>query len=566
MRRSRRVVVLTVVAIACGALIVGTALLGLRQPDQSLSELTNRVIPASSALKGVAGESATAQRLYIESLDQHSAERAGLIADSQTAGSRRSTSWREYRSLAYDSPEERRLQHQYVELNLESNTAGAVAFGLVDSSDRAAFDTALVYERELFEQALALVQKIDANFYVPRGEALLHQTRGGLSDTQTWILVVFGIVLAGGIVNALVLLRGALIEERVNRKRERERGVVERRANLETQLQRGLEMEPNEESTYEVIEAALGGVRTEHPVELLVADASRAHFRQVLSTDAEAMGPGCPVPSPAECPAAASGQTRIFLSARRLDACPFLRNREGDPCSAACVPVSIVGTATAVIHTTGPDNEPPEAEQLTELELVARKAGDRIGYLRVLARTETQARIDVLTGLFNRRSLEQQTREVIDKGEQFVVAFADLDHFKNLNDEFGHETGDRALRLFGRVLRDSVRPSDIPSRYGGEEFVVVLPDCQLADARIVADRVRERLTSAIHASTVPAFTVSIGLAASEPPETLSETVARADAALLHAKGAGRDRVVMWNEMLAPEPAPPVEVAIPVSES
>jgi diguanylate cyclase (GGDEF)-like protein len=333
--------------------------------------------------------------------------------------------------------------------------------------------------------------------------------------------------------------------------RERERERDERRANLETQLQRGLEMEPSEESTFEVIRAALVQVRSDHPVELLVADSARAHFRQVLSTDVEHGGPGCPVTSPVECPAASSGQARVFMSARRLDACPFLRNRDGEPGSAACVPVSIAGVTTAVIHTTGPEGAPPDAEQLDELELVARKAGDRIGYLRVLARTETQARIDVLTGLFNRRSLEQQAREVVERGEPFVVAFADLDHFKDLNDEYGHEMGDRALRLFGRVLRDSVRPADIPARFGGEEFVVVLPDCRLPDARIVADRIRDRLASAITGSTVPGFTVSVGLAASEPSESFADTVARADEALLDAKGTGRDRVVSSVDVPAP---------------
>ena len=566
MRPSRRVLVLTVVAIACGALIVGVTIVGLQPPKAAVRELEQRVFPARFALNKASSIDAESQRLFVSGLNGPEDQRAVLVAESQAVSTDGSSQWEKYQGLAYGTPAERRLQREYLDLGLEAQKTGATLYGLSNDKSSSAYQAEFAHIGDLASRRRVIIDQINARFYEPRVESLLEDAKGGLDDTEQLVLIVFGLVLVGGLVNAWTLLRGALVEERVSRNLERERSVVERRANLETQLQRGLEMEPNEESTYEVIEAALADVRTEHPVELLVADSSSAHFRQVLSTDSEAKGPGCPVPSAAECPAAASGQTRIFLSARRLDACPFLRNREGDPCSAACVPVSIAGVTTAVIHTTGPDNEPPEAEQLTELELVARKAGDRIGYLRVLARTETQARVDVLTGLFNRRSLEQQAREVIDRGEQFVVAFADLDHFKNLNDEFGHETGDRALRLFGRVLRDSVRPSDIPSRYGGEEFVVVLPDCQLADARIVADRVRERLTSAIHASTVPGFTVSIGLAASEPPETLAETVARADAALLHAKGAGRDRVVMWNEMLAPEGTPLHTVAGPVSES
>ena len=203
-------------------------------------------------------------------------------------------------------------------------------------------------------------------------------------------------------------------------------------------------------------------MRPDEPVEVLIADSTQAHFRQVLSTDASGL-PACPVTSPNDCPAASSGQTRVFPSSARLDACPFLRSREGEASSAACIPISIAGTNTGNDPHTGPDQDAPDAAIVSELELVARKSGDRIGFLRVLARTETQARVDGLTGLSNRRSLEQRAVDVIKRGDEFVVAFADLDHFKNLNDEFGHEAGDRALRLFGRVLRDSVRPADYPA-------------------------------------------------------------------------------------------------------
>ena len=75
------------------------------------------------------------------------------------------------------------------------------------------------------------------------------------------------------------------------------------------------------------------------------------------------------------------------------------------------------------------------------------------------------------------------------------------EHRHTENDEHGHDAGDRALRLFGRVLRDSVRPTDVPGRYGGEEFVILLPDCTLADAEIVVDRIRRRLGSSMDAAS-----------------------------------------------------------------
>jgi diguanylate cyclase (GGDEF)-like protein len=206
--------------------------------------------------------------------------------------------------------------------------------------------------------------------------------------------------------------------------------------------------------------------------------------------------------------------------------------------------VSIAGRATGVLHATADHGELPSTRSITTLELVARRAGERLTMLRAFARSEMQAKTDPLTGLLNRRSLEASARNLVDNGESYVVAYADLDHFKTLNDVHGHDAGDRAVRLFARVLRDSVRPSDTPARYGGEEFVVVLPSCGPADAATVMERVRNSLAAAIADGAGPEFTVSVGIAESSVTKTFSETIEAADAALLHAKATGRDRVVL----------------------
>ena len=310
---------------------------------------------------------------------------------------------------------------------------------------------------------------------------------------------------------------------------------------LETSLQRALEMEQTEEATYDVIAQAATIVDADTAAELLLADSSQAHFRQVFSTCPGADS-ACRVGVPGECPAAMSGQTQRFETSSNLDTCPFLRGRT-DEVWAMCVPVSIAGRTTGVLHVQRPAGSPP-AETDRGWELIARKAGDRIGMLRAFARSETQAHTDPLTGLLNRRSLEASVRDFADQGLGFVVAYGDLDHFKLLNDVHGHDAGDRALRLFARVLRDSVRPSDIPARYGGEEFVAVLPDCTLDKAVVVVERIRSRLAAELAAGTVPPFTVSFGLAGSDPGLTFGETVDAADQALLRAKREGRDRVVV----------------------
>jgi diguanylate cyclase (GGDEF)-like protein len=554
MRPSRRVIVLTTIATACGALVVAVALVGIGRPRDSISELDHRVAPASAALSLAVREFTSSQQQFLTALQSPPEARGALISQSQDASSRSVGAWDEYLRRAFDTPGELRLQKVYVAQTATGQAAGATAFALVDSPDRAAFEAAVANEQMIASQTRTTIEQINQRYYESRITKLLHSADSSLDATRLWILGAFALVLILGLLNAVVLLRGAYRDEARLAANEEERRRELHRSDLESQLQRGLEMEPTEEATYAIVGESLDLVRPDHPVELLIADGSRSHFRQVLSVDTGRDRPGCPVTSPGDCPAASTGQAHLFPSSTRLDACPFLRSRDEPPQSAACIPISIAGTNTGMIHTTGPDDQLPDPGELSELELVARKAGDRIGFLRVLSRTETQARVDLLTGLFNRRSLEDQADEVLNRSDPFVVAFADLDHFKELNDTHGHGAGDRALRLFGRVLRDSVRPADIPARYGGEEFIVLLPDCALSDAYIVADRVRSRLALALSVASVPEFTVSIGLAAWEPPELFTETVDRADAALLEAKTAGRNRVLSSPQSTPPSPS------------
>jgi diguanylate cyclase (GGDEF)-like protein len=158
--------------------------------------------------------------------------------------------------------------------------------------------------------------------------------------------------------------------------------------------------------------------------------------------------------------------------------------------------------------------------------------------------SQTQANSDSLTGLMTRRSLESGVRELVDTGTPYSLAYADLDHFKELNDVFGHDAGDRALRTFAQVLRDSLRPADIPCRYGGEEFVIVLPSCPIDEAIQVLERVRGRLVDRLLSAELPNFTVSLGLASSDQVDDFQQVVALADDALLAAKAGGRDRIVV----------------------
>jgi diguanylate cyclase (GGDEF)-like protein len=165
-----------------------------------------------------------------------------------------------------------------------------------------------------------------------------------------------------------------------------------------------------------------------------------------------------------------------------------------------------------------------------------------------LAVTEASNR-DPLTELLNRRALMRRLKEECDRaieGHGFTVAMLDVDHFKLVNDSYGHETGDRALIELARVMRANVRASDTFGRWGGEEFLVLMPDTPVADARVMLNRLMDvlRLSSIDAGDHVLRLTISIGLASHRQTESLSDTLRRADAALYHAKQAGRDRLVL----------------------
>jgi diguanylate cyclase (GGDEF)-like protein len=157
---------------------------------------------------------------------------------------------------------------------------------------------------------------------------------------------------------------------------------------------------------------------------------------------------------------------------------------------------------------------------------------------------------DSLTGLYNRAWLNEMLPKLATRagqdGSALSVIMIDLDYFKKFNDTHGHIAGDTALSSAAGVIRDSLRPSDFAVRYGGEELMAVLPDTHLALAKMVAERLAERLRSALvfpdMRLPLPHITGSFGVASLEPGEDEQALVAAADAALYRAKQAGRDRV------------------------
>jgi diguanylate cyclase (GGDEF)-like protein len=327
---------------------------------------------------------------------------------------------------------------------------------------------------------------------------------------------------------------------------------------FETQLANALEMAEGEVEVIDVVERAFASTLPNAPVELLLADNSHAHLSRMVSSSPTGEPPGCDVSSPDQCPAARRAQVQRFRDSEELDACPKLRGRPQGPCSAVCVPVSIMGRTVGVIHATDAPDSMLADSKIAHLGTLANLAGARIGLLRIMAETQLQAGTDSLTGLLNRRSMENKTRVLHKEGSTFSAVMADLDHFKHLNDTHGHETGDRALRLFAQTLRSSLRSHDLLSRHGGEEFALVLPGCSAAEAREVLENTRAQLDAAVRAAGLPTYTASYGVVEARVDDDFASVISRADAALFQAKREGRDRIVVHDEH--GDPTPPTKRA------
>ncbi|HEX2012530.1 MAG TPA: GGDEF domain-containing protein, partial [Roseateles sp.] len=166
---------------------------------------------------------------------------------------------------------------------------------------------------------------------------------------------------------------------------------------------------------------------------------------------------------------------------------------------------------------------------------------------RLRAEFEQIASRDALTGALTRRALleagEREMERWLRYGRPLSLLLLDIDHFKQINDRYGHLVGDRVLGEFVALLERTLRHADRLGRFGGEEFIVLLPETEAATARVTAERIRQAVAQQAPAAGLPGCTTSIGLASCRPGDSsLDAMLARADAALYRAKAQGRNRV------------------------
>ncbi len=229
-----------------------------------------------------------------------------------------------------------------------------------------------------------------------------------------------------------------------------------------------------------------------------------------------------------------------------------------------CLPLTVQGETLGIFYldAAGKSGEDHQNSQ-RQLALAASEAIKlSLANLRLRKTLHEQATRDPLTGLFNRRYFEEtlprELHRTLRREGSLCIAMLDLDQFKQFNDNFGHEAGDLVLREAGRLLRDGLRKSDIPCRYGGEEFALVLPDSSLGDGVNRLEQTRRRfedLQIRHNGQLLATVTFSAGVAAVPVHGSSSEDLLRgADAALYAAKHAGRNCVVAFGGGAAPDPA------------
>ena len=196
-------------------------------------------------------------------------------------------------------------------------------------------------------------------------------------------------------------------------------------------------------------------------------------------------------------------------------------------------------------------------DQVELLNGVASQAAIAIRHAQLFEAQEENALTDELTKLPNRRALAQRFLQEMQRARRhhagITFVMVDLDHFKQVNDTFGHLNGDAVLAELATILSTGLRESDVCARYGGEEFALILPETTEAGARVLAERLRAKVAAATFPGGLK-LTISVGVAATEEPALFTQLIDRADQALYVAKQGGRNQVRVA-DMTGPAPKP-----------
>jgi len=322
---------------------------------------------------------------------------------------------------------------------------------------------------------------------------------------------------------------------------------------LISQLADSLHSSNSREESYEIIRAFAGDILTGTSGCLYVYNNSRDQLSLAAQWGLDCIHPGLTDHfSPDECWALRRGKVSVTSASTGHVQCRHVQSNLAF--SYLCMPITGRGQTSGLLYLQSSDSSGERA--FDGIMMRTRSFADQLSLalvnIELRERLQNMAIKDPLTELYNRRFLDEAlSRELLiaeRKKTKVCVAMVDIDHFKKVNDTHGHPAGDVILKQVGRHLANAVRRSDIVCRYGGEEMLLVMPDCELDEGIRKASAIRESIKSMVLRSDgveLPSITVSIGVAIyPDNAQDRIELVSAADQALYKAKKSGRDRVVV----------------------
>jgi len=313
------------------------------------------------------------------------------------------------------------------------------------------------------------------------------------------------------------------------------------------------------EEAYAAIQKHCAHLFPDYPGALYIRSNSRDYFELKASWNGENPSPGF---EPDECWAARNNQIYEYNVEYDDLPCKHVKTHKEEVMYFICLPISSRDEMIGTMNILGPvsaeyGQSPIDPEVRKLAHEVVGQIGLAIANLRLRDSLRKSSIVDALTGLYNRRYLDETLPREIARaqrsGQSVGVIMLDIDHFKMFNDNYGHDAGDVALRETGMLLKQVCRSSDIPCRFGGEEFIIILPQATLEISAARADAIRweiKKLHLTYGSESLPAITASLGIAAYPiHGERYEDVIKAADGALYHAKHQGRDRVEV-----APDPS------------
>jgi diguanylate cyclase (GGDEF)-like protein/PAS domain S-box-containing protein len=337
----------------------------------------------------------------------------------------------------------------------------------------------------------------------------------------------------------------------LDQQNERMMGELTQRSQRATMLAKMGELLQSCISREEVFAVALGHAPKIFPAgpgAVMMLDSARS-LAEVTGSWSECLIPAA-VFEPAACWALRTGHPHLVLAGDSTAPCAHAAGAKN---TYLCIPILAQGETLGIVHFQATDENPSlDPSELSFKTTFAGQVGLSIANIKLREALRTQSIRDALTGLYNRRYLEEtldrEVRRAARAAQSLGLLMIDLDHFKKFNDTYGHDAGDAILRETGQFLAKGIRAEDFVCRFGGEEFVVILPTGSLEVSQARGERLRAKMRemNITHQGTsLGMVTISVGVAAF-PQHGMSpkELMAAADAALYEAKRRGRDQVVV----------------------